>query len=274
MKILLTSLAILLAASSCSIDPNAFQKKEDLATQTTPEVVVPKDLNPNKDICNYSKDPDKGCLKAVIANSNLYVGEMVYAMGAMDFIKKFPQDLVLNNHIALKDKEQLKFTYTISPNSFYERFFIAAEGTHTSYPAYNTGLGNLYINSMSPGSYGILIYKEFDMKIVDKDNSVVQYMCVSISTNQQVEVMSGKETGMSHSINTFEIDIEETSCNGISVKTKVNQVDTTKVDKDTKTAISNITTQVPVVTTNTEVDNGSTATATTSSTDLSTTSSK
>jgi hypothetical protein len=79
-------LAIAVFVSACSVNlPEEKPKPEDTPpTQTTPTSHI---TNPNKDICSYNKDPDKGCLKATISGSELTIGDFSYGIGVRGFAR-------------------------------------------------------------------------------------------------------------------------------------------------------------------------------------------
>ena len=221
----------------CSVDPGALKDNQSTQNRNDTKVETPQaqPVNVNKDICSFDKDQNKGCLKAVITNTNLQIGELNYQMGPVEFARNFPDDLVTQGRVTVPDKNTLEFVYPITQSSFFGKFYIAVEGSHTTYAAYNTGMGNLLVNSMSPGFYNVSVFKEFDLKIVNEKNVTKQYVCATIFTQQAVNVVPGTETPMPSSITTFDLKVYKGSCNGVTKISNIVIESEKPADVDTKT---------------------------------------
>jgi hypothetical protein len=205
-------------ATACSINlPEEKPKPEETSPSTQ---VAPHIANPTKDICSYNKDPDKGCLKATISGSELTIGDFSYSIGVKAFARQFNTDLQSSGQIELNKEDTLEFSQRVTVQNFYSNFIITIEGTHTTYAATQTGLGNLVINGMSPGLYSVLLSKDFELKILNK-GQVVGYRCVTVWSRLRAEIASGQETPFPEAISQFEMEIFNNSCSGLRDKTKI-----------------------------------------------------
>lgn len=219
MKKNLSTIVLATMFTACSVQPPE-DKKKDAPDQTTAGTTTPHVANPTKDICSYNKDPDKGCLKAAISGSELTIGEFSYEIGVKAFARTFNSDLAVSNEVEMVKGTTLEFSQRVTVQNFYSNFAISIEGSHTVYSAVSMGLGNLQVNEMSPGSYSILVSKDFDLKVMS-GSTVVGNKCAIVWARRSVEIAAGHETPLTEAISEFELQIFDTSCSGSKVRIAV-----------------------------------------------------
>ena len=216
-----TSLVLFLFLLGCSVEPyqgedESAQEGSQSSTSTEESETISEEyvVNPLKDVCSYNNDPDKGCLKAVIAGANLAVGDFFYEVGPKEFGRSFASDLVYQGYVDLEADETLEFSRRVNERTFYSNFHAAIEGSHSTFAARHTGLGNLQIDNASPGTYDVQLSREFSMRVLDAENKIVSHRCILIWTTETTNVEPGEESALGLSIAEFEMKIFDTSCTG------------------------------------------------------------
>lgn len=204
---------IFLGLASCSLEVTDPQKTDQMENPETEQEESAHEPNPLKDICSYRKDKDKGCLKATISTTELSVGDIYYPLGVEQFVKSFDKDFAEAREANLGKKETLEFSRRQSLQKFYSNFNITVEGSHTTYPAYHVGLGNIQVNGMAVGYYNVLVSKEFDLQVL-KNGDLVGYRCVILWAREFVDIQAGKETALPTPISEFELEVYEETCSG------------------------------------------------------------
>lgn len=221
---LLTFLSVILF--SCSVEvKEPGQENTSPDDEATPEVVVPAERNPLQGMCSFNNNPNKGCLKATIANADLYVGDFYYNLGPAEFARVFAEDLQDSYHVSLEVNEHLELTRQVTHQNFYQSFRAGVEGAHTTYNAFHTGLGNIRIDNMSPGYYEVQLSKEFELRVVNDTYQVTGYICAVIWAQRPVDIQFGKESSLGESVSEFELRVFDQSCSGTK-KVKTKQVET------------------------------------------------
>ena len=227
-----TSLALVLLLTACVVQPPDPNKESD-KTGTTSKVVpeTKPGSQPNEGICSFSKDPNKGCLKAVISGSNLSVGDFQFDLGVIAFVRSLDKQLTSSNYFNLRAGESVVFSNATTVNNFFYNFGVTVEGSNTTYSAISTGLGNLQVNNMTVGTYNIVVSKQFDLKVLNTSSQTIGHKCVIIWSTQGVDIVSGAETPLAHPIGQFNLSTFDEGCSGSSVTnaypTAVNDTGTT-----------------------------------------------
>jgi len=213
-----TSLVLALLLAGCTVqDPSkAADKPTDTTTTKVPQEVKPGS-KPNEGICSFSNDLNKGCLKAVIAGSNLSVGDFQFDLGVIAFVRSFDKQLTSSNYFGLPAGESVAFSNATTVNNFFYNFGVTVEGSNTTYSAISTGLGNLQVNNMTVGTYNVVVSKQFDLKVLNATNQTIGHKCVVIWSNQGVDIVAGTETPLAHPIGQFNLSTFDESCSGSAV---------------------------------------------------------
>ena len=213
-----TSLVLALLLAGCTVqDPSkATDKPADTTTTKAPQEVKPGS-KPNEGICSFSNDPNKGCLKAVIAGSNLSVGDFQFDLGVIAFVRSFDKQLTSSNYFGLPAGQSVAFSNATTVNNFFYNFGVTVEGSNTTYSAISTGLGNLQVNNMTVGTYNVVVSKQFDLKVLNATNQTIGHRCVVIWSNQGVDIVAGTETPLAHPIGQFNLSTFDESCSGSAV---------------------------------------------------------
>lgn len=220
----LISLPLFLVLMACGVevksptteDPNATKTKTDSSTQTT---------KPSSDgstslplgLCSFETQKSRGCLKASIASTQFVIGQFSYPSGIKEFGRKFADDIQDSQLVDLQDGQTLQFVIPITIYNFHSGFYGVVEGSGVTYEAFHTGSGNLRLDNIVPGYYGVSLYRDFDLKVVNEQNKIVGYKCASMYTRRDVNVEISKETLLGQQINEFELSIFDKSCSGLSV---------------------------------------------------------
>ena len=205
-------------------EKNSPKLDEDLEEEETEKYIS----HTTKDVCSYNSDRNKGCMKAVIASSELYVGDYYYSFGPKEMARKFARELQDNPQMDLEMTETLELTRRVSHANFFGGWTIALEGAHSTYQVHHTGLGNLRVDDMSPGFYNVLLVKEFELRVLDEEQDIVGYRCAIIYARRPIDVIAGRETAFKESISEFEVEVFRESCSG----TKKAQKKEIKPNKD------------------------------------------
>lgn len=212
LTILIASLFVISCSAEIKTPPNEQIEDEDKKTSSKATQEEPAEARPNKGICSFRSDPNKGCVKAVIASSELYIGNFYYQFGSKEFGRKFATDL--EDESNLSNGDSLALGRKVTQHNFFNGWTIALEGNHTTYQVYHSGLGNLQVNGMAPGFYNILLFKEFELRILDEEDDIIGYQCATIYASRPIDVLAGEETALPETISEFELEIFEESCSG------------------------------------------------------------
>lgn len=203
------------STSSDPTTPNEKDKETQVATNTSTQTsTLAIEPNPLKDVCSYGRDLNKGCIKFVIGTTNLTVGPFHYDLGVPQFVKEFMQDVSVEQGIDLNPGQKLQLTSSLSTYNFFDNFYVTVEGGFSTYPAVNTGYGNLVVNKMAPGSYNTTVSKDFELRITNSNGSLHKALCITIWATRNVLVEAGQESVSSTPINNFEYKVYNQGCNG------------------------------------------------------------
>lgn len=235
--ILISSLFV---TAACSVEVKEPKKDIGTSTATSTETSTStktsssKDnLSPTRGICSFDADPNKGCLKATIASTRLAIGDFFYEIGPKELTQSFTSDI--QSIAGLEPGQYLVAARTINQKNFFEQFTVGTEGSHTTYQAFHTGLGNLSVNKMFAGYYQVFISKDFDFLVYSKTKEHVGFRCVYIYTSIPVNIEMGIETALPEAIASFELKVYNQSCTGNGkLKTKTNTSSTVSNQNETE----------------------------------------
>jgi len=213
---LLTACGVEVKDPSPKQEPTTNDDKDD--TSTNPKQPDSSSEELPLGLCSFETKKSRGCLKASIASTQLVIGPFNYQAGIREFTREFLNDLVDSEYLALEDGETLGFVIPVTTFNFHNGFYGVVEGQGVTYEAFHTGSGNMRIDNVVPGYYGVTLIRDFDLKITNSNGKIVEYLCASMYTRRDVSVQEGKEAVLGQQINEFELNIYEKSCSGLSVK--------------------------------------------------------
>ena len=180
-------------------------------TLTNSTIIAP---DPLEGICSFGNNKNLGCLKFLIGTTNLSIGPFQYDLGVAQFVKEFMVDVANEHSIPVGLNQTLQMSKTLSTFNFFDNFYVSVEGGFTTYPAVNTGYGNLVVDKMSSGNYNVTISKDFELRVVNKNGSLASAYCVTIWSSRQMVVQAGQESASRSPINTFDYKVYNQGCNG------------------------------------------------------------
>lgn len=219
----LISFSLFLALSACGVEvkaPNEEGSDKDTSDES-PTTDSSNNGPTNKELplglCSFETSKSRGCLKASIASTQFVIGPFIYQTGIREFARNFPSDLEDSDYVELKDGESINFVTPITIYNFHSSFYGVVEGLGVTYEAFHTGSGNLRLDNIVPGYYGVSLNRDFDLKIVNQNGKTVGYKCASIFTRREASIEVGKETLLGQQINEFELTIYDKSCSGLSI---------------------------------------------------------
>ena len=197
---------------SSTCNQTTVNKKTDNCSAPTATMDPKTSASGDHGICSFK--PGLGCLKANITNADMRVGDFSYAYGIIDFQKRFPSDLAAAFPDLFIDAAHLQFTRTVTTNNFYSGFDSTAEGSSTTYSPVQTGLGNLQINDMEPGTYTLLFSKSLDISAISSLGKILKHVCAIMVTRIDTLIAADETSAPTRPINEFELQIYDGSCSG------------------------------------------------------------
>jgi hypothetical protein len=78
-------------------------------------------------------------------------------------------------------------------------------------------LGNIQVNGMASGYYELMIFKSFEMLVVNSENNeTIGRLCAIVSSIQPVIIEPGTESVLDQPVSDFSLDVYPESCSGSS----------------------------------------------------------